>query len=695
MSRIEFRAAVAAPRPTAAWVMVLVAATTLWITGQLEVWASSLQGLMLLLSFGLRERPQPWQRSAGVLNLLMLSIVGATLSIALRGQPSTIALAHFAALSQGLQLLDARPRRTEFLLVALALFQVILAANLTDSILFFPLLAAFVVSTTWTLIVHTLRTEAEEAGMGSAAASAITPGLARTTLLASALSLALALLFFLVLPRMRASMLRGPGLGLPAASAGFSDRVELGDLGRIRQDETVVMRVSTLSGEVPPRAEAYWRGMVFDAFDGRSWSVTPPGKRPLSGSPEVGLSLAHDRAGGALVQEIVREPVTGGVLFASGEPERIQGPLQRVHRDANGSLYAPGQADERIRYRIGTQRHVPADGELARDRARVSDPRDRRFLALPELSPEVAALAREITGAAQHDAGRVRALEAWLRRNGSYDDRPPRLGDDPRSPVEVFLFGGITGHCEYFASGMVVLARSLGIPARLVNGFAGGRQNAIGGFVELTRSDAHAWVEVLYERAGWVPYDPTPPDLRLRAAAGASLLERVAEIGSAIELWWFQRVVDFDRSDQFRALRSAWLAWRGAGEWPAQEDGAERLIDWHLDPVLLTRTLALAPVGVALLVLLARLVRRRTRSEGPPPAYRKALRLLARRGCERGAHVTARDFARQVHVTHSAAVGRVFEELTESYLLERFGGRVDPRAGERVRELQRLLRQAR
>jgi transglutaminase-like putative cysteine protease len=694
MSRLEFRAAVDSPRPAAAWLMVGVAGATLWITRQLDVWAAGLQVALLLISFALRTRPHPWQQSPAALNLGMLFIVVATLVVALRGDPATIALAHFAALTQGLQLLDARPRRTEFLLVALALFQVILAANLTDSILFFPLLAAFVVSTTWTLLVHTLRTEAEEAGMASAVTAAITPGLARTTLLASALSLALALLFFLALPRMRASMVQGPGLGFTQAAAGFSDRVELGDLGRIRQDATVVMRVETLAGKAPPPRRAYWRGIAFDTFDGRAWSVTPPVKHPVPGSPEVGVSLANDGVRGQLVQQIVREPVEGGVLFSAGDPDHLRGALRRVHRDGNGALYAPAHSLDRVRYRVSTRVAVPSDESLALDRAALEDPRDLRTLELPQLSPEVEALAHEITAEAAHDAGRMRALEAWLRHHGRYDDRPPRLpAADPRSPIEVFLLGAITGHCEYFASSMVVLSRSLGIPARLVNGFAGGRENAIGGFVELTRSDAHAWVEVHYEGAGWVAYDPTPPDLRLRASGGLSWLERVSEVGSAVELWWFQRVVDFDRSDQFHAMRSAWLAWRGARQWsaPEQEAAGERLVDWQFDPELLKRALFVAPTGVVLVAGLSRLLRRRRRGPGPPRAYEKALRLLARQGLERAPHETARGFAREVHAARPGEAARVFEQLTESYLLERFGGRTDEQSLARVRDLRRLL----
>ena len=141
MSRGSFRARVGAPRPASAWVLVVVASATLWITRQLDTWAVAVQVAAIFVSLWRREAPFAWQKSAVVLNLGMVGISSATVAVALRGEPSTIGLAHFAALTQGLQLLDARPRHTEFLLVTLALFQVILASNLTDSVFFPPLLA--------------------------------------------------------------------------------------------------------------------------------------------------------------------------------------------------------------------------------------------------------------------------------------------------------------------------------------------------------------------------------------------------------------------------------------------------------------------------------------------------------------------------------------------------------------------------
>src|SRR5690606_14155562 len=114
--------------------------------------------------------------------------------------------------AQALQLLDARPRRSDFLLVALALFQVLLAANLTDSLLFPPLLVVFLLAMTWTLIVHTLWAEALAHDEAWQADRALAPGLARTTLAGAALSLVLAIAIFLVLPRMRSGALAAPGV---------------------------------------------------------------------------------------------------------------------------------------------------------------------------------------------------------------------------------------------------------------------------------------------------------------------------------------------------------------------------------------------------------------------------------------------------------------------------------------------------
>jgi hypothetical protein len=689
------RPRVDAPRPASAWLLVVVASATLWITGQLEPWAIAVQLAAILGSFARRRSPLACQRSPIALNLAMAAIVAAAIAVAPRGGPATIPLAHFAVLTQGLQLLDARPRRTEFMLVTLALFQVILASNLTDSVLFTPLLAAFLLASVWTLLVHTLRSEAIEAGDPHSVTRAITPGLLRTTLLASGLSLVLALALFTVLPRLRSSVVTGPSFSSPVATAGFSESVVLGTLGRIRQDRSIALRVETLEGRPPDAGAAYWRGLAFDEFDGSSWSITPPGRSAVPGSPELGLSFGRDPDGVNLVQRIVREPVQGGVLFGVGEVRGFRGTARRLARDTSGGLYAASPSEARVRYTIATQRRSWRDEDLRRDVAIPPRRGGERYLQLPELSQATGALARQIARGAATDADRVRALESYLLRNGRYTDHPlenrsARAG----SPVEAFLLGKLSGHCEYFASAMVLLARSLGIPARLVNGFAGGEQNQIGGFVELTRSDAHAWVEVHYQRAGWVRYDPTPPDLRARPAAALSLATRLQQLGSALELWWFQRVVGFDRADQIRTVERAWLAWKGTGRRPAQARKRQSwsLADWHRGRSLPWREGTLVSAGLGAIATLVWRLRRARARPSLHPTYARALRLLARRKLLPPASATARDFARTVSTALPGAAGRAFATLTEGYLAERFGGRPWVSAGADLHALRGGLR---
>jgi transglutaminase-like putative cysteine protease len=492
---------------------------------------------------------------------------------------------------------------------------------------------------------------------------------------------------------MRGSVLTGAGIGGMMPTSGFSDRVTLGDLGRIRRDPRVVLRVETLEGEAPDAEHAYWRGLAFDTFDGTSWSVAEARRELVPGTAEGGVRLGRgDDEAARLVQRIVREPVASSVLFAAGEARELHGTVRRLERDGYGSLFAAGQDDERLRYVVRTEGDGVSDRALRGQRA-LPPPRDGgRSLALPHLSDAFLAAARAI-GGGDSDVARVRAIETTLRTRGRYTDDPPEPPPGSgNAPVEAFLLGEMAGHCEYFASAMVLVARAQGLPARLVNGFAGGRTNQIGDFVELSHSDAHAWVEVHFEQAGWVAFDPTPPDLRLRGEGPLSFAGRVAELGSALELWWFQRVVGFDRADQMGALRRAWVTWRGVER--ARERVAHQGLPAIDAPLAWREGVMLAGCAVALAALVRALRRGRGPAEGPPPDYAKALRLLARRGLSRGAATPARDFAAAVRTRVPAQASSAFDAITEAYLAERFGGRARVDARPWLDQLARGLRAA-
>lgn len=675
MSRMQFRASVEDPRPVSAWLMVTMAVATLAITGHLETWALAAGFTAVIYSLAYRVSPRPWQRSAAMLNAVLLANCALAVMVSWRGGPATIALAHFAVLTQGLQLLDARPRKSEFLLVALALFQVILAANLTDSILFPPMLILFLASTTWTLMVHTLRSEAIEAKDRGRPQQVLTAGLARTTIMGSALSIVLALMIFTLLPRFRSSMIEHSG-DYAGAVSGFTNEVRLGTIGKIRRDSAVVLRIETLEGNAPDARLGYWRGLAFDHFDGERWSVTPAMRSAPGGSPTFGIDLARRRALEPLVQRIVREPVTGGVLFGAGEARNVRGAVARIEVDVNGSLYSPPDQSRRVRYTIRTEARHPAEAELREDRLAPPRRRPEAFLNLPSMVPAIRELAERITAVHETDADRVRALETYLRSEGSYTDTPRPM--DPAleaSPVEGFLLGALSGHCEYFASGMVVLARSVGYPSRLVNGFAGGRLNELGNFVEVTRADAHAWVEVHYEDAGWVRYDPTPPNLRTREDIPASLLSRITDAAGALELWWYQRVVDFDTSDQVQMVRSTWFAWKSFRDASSTTSTSFKLKGEHFEVSARVDVILVIGLLGALFFALSRVRRPSSaRRSKIPESYASALAMLRRRGLRRGPATTARDYAKQVELRVPSAAARAFGEITEAYLAVRFGG---------------------
>jgi transglutaminase-like putative cysteine protease len=692
MTRRAFREPIASARPGAALAMVALATGTLAVTGQIDPWALAAATVALLVAARFREQPRGWQRSAWVLNGGLAAVVGLSVALWARGELAAVALAHFAVLAQSLQLLDARPRRSEFLLVALSLFQVILAANLTDSAVFPILLVAFTVATVWTLLVHTLRAEALEAGQPEEASRALTGGLRRTITIASLACVALAILLFPLLPRLRGGAFLAGGIGPGLAVSGFSDRVELGDLGRIRFDPQIALRVETVEGADPGPEDRYLRGLAFDEFDGRRWSVTPPTRNRVPGDPEIGVALSGPKRGVRLVQRVVRERIDSGVLFSTGSPVAIRGPLGRLEQDASGALYAHHTAGSRVDYAVEsrTLQEPPAATERA-----LPPGEGRTHLDLPRLSPGVSALARGVTAHVENDRQKAEALERFLRERGRYSDSPPRTDpSDPRSPVEVFLEGGMAGHCEYFATAMAVLARSVGLPARIVNGFAGGEENILGGFVEYAQSDAHAWVEIHFERSGWVRYDPTPPDLRLAGAAALRGQRGLAQLASAVELWWFRNVVDFDRGRQMNALRSLWRTWhdwRGrTGENRRRTPSRlEEPAPFSLPPLPLWLGGASALAG-AVAVLLGLRARRGTTSL--PPFYDEALRLLAARGLVRAPAATARGFAAEAARVLPSRGAAAFGALTEAYLQQRFSHRPAQSAREALRALRESLR---
>jgi hypothetical protein len=183
-------------------------------------------------------------------------------------------------------------------------------------------------------------------------------------------------------------------------------------------------------------------------------------------------------------------------------------------------------------------RSLPVTEETLRaaDRDVVPDPIKKLYAKPAETTPRVSNLALAITAKATTTFDKVRAIETWLGANMKYSLNAP-LSPPGVDVVDDFLFGTKLGWCEQIASSLVVLARSVGIPARLVTGFAPGARDALTGRFVVREKDAHAWAEIYFAGIGWQGFDPTAAvPLAGEAKAGGSWFADARKNAVAIAL---------------------------------------------------------------------------------------------------------------------------------------------------------------
>jgi hypothetical protein len=137
------------------------------------------------------------------------------------------------------------------------------------------------------------------------------------------------------------------------------------------------------------------------------------------------------------------------------------------------------------------------------------------------------------------------AVERHLKQSYQYS---LDLGTTPTvNPIEDFLFVRKTGYCDHYATAMVVLLRTLGIPSRLATGFAQGEWNDVGGYYTVRQRDAHAWVEVYFPNSGWVTFDPTP---NIPLALPHPFVVQAGKVLDSIRLKWDRFVIRYSFRDQ-------------------------------------------------------------------------------------------------------------------------------------------------
>lgn len=359
--------------------------------------------------------------------------------------------------------------------------------------------------------------------------------------------------------------------------------------------QEVVMTISTdetaalAPGETPaPGMGQYWRAVTYDTYDGTGWrNSSVIGAEYRAGEPWFDAGLAWRRP----VRQRVALATSGNrTVFAAGEPLAVNRSYDALVRGPSGeppddlvALTASGK-----RYEVVSL--VPVAGEQTLREAGSDYPPAvlRRYLQLPDMPSRVAELARSLTAGAATPYDQALALERALRRY-PYDlgVMPPPRGQDT---VDYFLFDAGKGYCDYYASAMVVLARSLGIPARLATGYATGAYDPeVQAFV-VHGADAHSWPELYFPGVGWVPFEPTGARTALPVVSNS---EAPPQFGSESQAQ-IQSELDSLREAQTARQRVWWvgalallilvaavvtIAWLRRPQ-PGLEAGYERLGKW-------------------------------------------------------------------------------------------------------------------
>lgn len=285
----------------------------------------------------------------------------------------------------------------------------------------------------------------------------------------------------------------------------------------------------------------YWRGEAKSSYTGSGWTEAERLVTLQQTNQEdkvmAAWALQYALKGSLLKQEItVLEPENQLPLFHGGiqasvlsleaiNPTRTL--TSYIKEEYTNNLFAPTEHAEVSSYTIMTELPItdenvlrevePLNTELA-EYVWQHDALEQ-YLQLPEALPvRVTALANEIaSGGLTSRYDQVKAVEQYLKTNYTYtlDSKAPKTNEDF---VDHFLFEQQSGYCVHFATAMVVLLRSQDIPARYVKGYLSGEaiderindEGYMEYLYEVSEKDAHAWVEVYFPGAGWVPFDPTP-----------------------------------------------------------------------------------------------------------------------------------------------------------------------------------------
>ena len=609
------------------------------------------------------------------------------------------ATVHLVLFVMVVRLFSAQRDRDHYFLMIISFLMVLAAAVLTVDTIFLATFAAFIVMAIVTCILMEMKHASAKATFQSTNPADAWAHRRMAFSIAKVVPVLVVLIFlggaaiFFLLPRISVGYLGTFSQGSDLTT-GFSDHVELGSIGRIQQSNALVMHIR-IDGDTTGSFDLKWRGIALNRFDGRTWFDSrpkfaaprlPDGSFVLSPLQNIPRSAAPSRPVRSIHYRVLMEPMGSGVFFLAPTAESLRGNYRLVAQDGGGAVYDLDVEHPITQYDGTSDIGTPMDAQLRGAFASYPAGMGLDYLQLPPLDPRIPRLARQITAKNDNNYDRAAAIESYLRTHFGYTLELSRVR--PRDPLAEFLFVRKQGHCEYFASSMAIMLRTLGIPSRVVNGFRTGEFNDLTSQYLVREKDAHSWVEAYFPGYGWVTFDPTPASdiapstgwnramLYLDAMASfwrewvisydANHQASLGKMATRTSLQWFERLRNYVRREYDLLLAAANRTRTGF---------AGRPFHWSVEGLL----------AIVSLFLVAgsrrgwRLFRRARVSANPsnsPRAaatiwYERMIRRVARKGWRRLPAQTAEEFAASIE---DASVRESVKRFTVRYESARFGG---------------------
>jgi hypothetical protein len=692
----------------------------LWVSGGSGLFVSILFLAVLVSSWFLES--SRWQVSERVGTVLMiftipLFYIDWKYRITGFGANETALVAMLAKLIlflTAIKLFQKKGDRDWLFLYLMSFFEVLLAAGISISPSFLASLILYLLVTICAIIAFEIRktsrlvSERSETGASSKTKRSEFPladarasdrsrlsdklikRLPSTAIVLLVLIILVAAPLFFAFPRVG-----GGGLGSSpsvfSSITGFSDTVNLGQIGQLKQNDQIVMRARIENAKMDNLNATRWRGIALDTFNNKTWSKSSYRYTDLINDNGRYLLDRTESEKNVTVQTIYLEPIDSQVLFLLGRPLAIQGDFINLKRDSGGAVSFLRSDFDRMSYKVASDTSLPPVSGLQADETLYS-PDAQRYLQLPEKFDErIAQLAAQITEGKTNRYDQAAAIEKYLQNEFGYTLDLKAGGDEPLAD---FLFNVREGHCEYFASAMAIMLRTRGVATRIVNGFQLGEYNETADVYVVKQKSAHSWVEVYFPGENvWIPFDPTPFAGQNDGAASTGVLSSFSKYMEALETFWIQYFVAYDNQEQrslfrsfknnfvdYQAKTSSWLNSFQAkiGVWWEDVRGDKGVRTSVLAIALGISWLAAIILGIFLIAWLYRKIKRSARWQKFVAwlrqkhettiieFYVRMQKVLASKGFRREPHQTPLEFAFALEIPEAV-------KITEKYNRVRFG----------------------